>query len=73
MPEESKYCSDDVTAIRMTSSSRDIYFHTPSRNQTKLLPVEKYWFESFKMSVPWPFLKKSFCSLLLITYQVFCY
>ena len=25
-----------VSAIRMTSSSRDIYFHTPSRHQTKL-------------------------------------
>ena len=24
------------SAIRMTSSSRDIYFHTSSRNQTKL-------------------------------------
>ena len=34
----------------MTSSSRDIYFHTPSRNQTKLWPVEKHWLESFIMS-----------------------
>ena len=25
-----------LTAIRGASSSRDIYFHTPSRNQTKL-------------------------------------
>ena len=25
-----------LTAISMTSSSRDIYFHTPSGNQTKL-------------------------------------
>ena len=25
-----------LPAIWMTSSSRDIYFHTPSRNQTKL-------------------------------------
>ena len=25
-----------VSAMRMTSSSRDIYFHTPSRHQTKL-------------------------------------
>ena len=24
------------TAVLMRSSSRDIYFHTPSRNQTKL-------------------------------------
>ena len=30
-------CSEvSSSAIRMTSSSRDIYFHTPSRNQTKL-------------------------------------
>ena len=63
----------DVTAIRMTSSSRDIYFHTPSRDQTKLWPVEKYWLESFIMSVSSPFLTNSFSSLLLITYQVFCY
>ena len=32
-----------LSAIRKTSSSRDIYFHTPSRNQTKLWPVQKYW------------------------------
>ena len=44
------------SAIRMTSSSRDIYFHTPSRNQTKLWPVENNWLESFIMSVPSPFL-----------------
>ena len=25
-----------ISAVRMTSSSRDIYFHTPSRNQTEL-------------------------------------
>ena len=31
-----------LSAIRMTYSSRDNYFHTPNRNQTKLLPVEKY-------------------------------
>ena len=49
-------------AIRMTSSSRDIYFHTPSRSQTK------YWLESFIMSVPSPFLINSFGSLLVITY-----
>ena len=60
-------------AIRMTFSSRDIYFHTLSRNQTKLGPVEKYWLESFMMSVPSPFLINSFSSFLLITYQVFCY
>ena len=53
------------TAIWMTSSSRDIYFHTPSRNQTKLLPVEKYWLESF-MSVNSPFLINLFSSFLLI-------
>ena len=41
-----------LSAIRMTSSSRDIYFHTPSRNQTKLWPVEKYWLENFIMSAP---------------------
>ena len=57
----------------MTSSSRDIYFHTPSGNQTKLRPVEKYRLESFIMSVPSPFLTNSFGSLLLITYQVFYY
>ena len=51
-----------LTAVRMTSSSRDIYSHTMSKNQTKLWPVEKYWLESFIMSVS-----------LLITYQFFCY
>ena len=50
----------------MTSSSRDIYFHMSSRNQTKLLPVEKYWLESFIMFVPSPFLINLFSSLLLI-------
>ena len=45
----------------MTSSSRDIYFHTPSLNQRKLLPVEKYWLESFIIN--------SLSSLLLITYH----
>ena len=40
------------------SSSRDIYFHTPSRNETKLLPAEKYWLESFIMSVSSPFFDK---------------
>ena len=68
-----KSCIFYKTAIRMTYSSRDIYFHTPSRNQTKLSPVEKYWLESFIMSVPPPFLISSFGSFLLITYQVFCY
>ena len=62
-----------ITAIPMTSSSRDIYFHTPSGNQTKLCPVEKCWLESFIMSLPSPFLTNSFGSFLLITYQVFWY
>ena len=31
----------------MTSSSRHIYFYTPSGNQTKLWPFEKYWFWEF--------------------------
>ena len=31
----------------MTSSSCHIYFHTPSGNQTKLWPVEKYWLWEF--------------------------
>ena len=57
----------------MASSSHDIYFHMPSGNQTKLWPVEKYWLESFIMSVPSAFLINSFSSLLLITYQVFYY
>ena len=57
----------------MKSSSRDIYFYTQRRNQTKLWPVEKYWLESFIMSVPSPFLINSFSSFLLITYQVFRY
>ena len=35
----------------MTSSSCHFYFHTPSRDQTKLGPVEKYWLQSFIMSV----------------------
>ena len=52
----------DITAIPMTSSSRDIYLHTPSGNQTKLWPVEKYWLESFIMFVPSPFLINSFSS-----------
>ena len=30
------FCSIIITAIRMKSSSRDIYFHTLSRSQTKL-------------------------------------
>ena len=34
-----------LSAIWMTSSSRDIYFHATSRDQTKLWPVEKYWLE----------------------------
>ena len=55
-------------AILMTSSSRDIYFHTLSGKQTKLWPVENYWLESFIMSVPSPFLINSFSSFLLITY-----
>ena len=59
------------TAIPMTFLSRDIYFHMPSGNQTTLGPVEKYWLESFIMSVPSPFLINSFTSFLLITYQVF--
>ena len=62
-----------LTAIRMTSSSRDIYFHTPSRNQTKLWPVEKNWLESFIMFVPSPFLINPFSSFLFVTCQVFCY
>ena len=56
-----------ITAIRMTSSSRDIYFHTPSRNQTMLWPFEKNWLENF-MFVPSLFLinsSSSFCLLLL--------
>ena len=31
-----KYLTVDLTAIPMTSSSRDISFHTPSGNQTEL-------------------------------------
>ena len=31
----------------MTSSSRHIYFYTPSGNQTKLWPFEKYWLWGF--------------------------
>ena len=66
-------------AIPMTSSSCDIYFHTSSGNQTKLEPVEKYWLESFVMSMPSPFLINSFSSfyayylssLLLLTSSVF--
>ena len=54
------------TAIRMTSSSRDIYFHMSNRNQTKLWPVEKYWLESFIISLPSLFLINSFSSFLLI-------
>ena len=52
----------------MTSSSHDIYFHTPSRNQAKLRPVEKYWLESFIMSVSSPFFNKfaQFFYLLLV-------
>ena len=50
----------------MTSSSRGIYFHTPSGNQTKLCRVEKYWLESFIMSVPSPFLINSFGSFCLL-------
>ena len=53
------------TAIRRMYSSSDIYFHTPSRNQTKLWPVEKYWLESFIMSAPSPFLINSFSSFLV--------
>ena len=36
--EFTRFVSTNITAIaiRMTSSSRDICFHTPSRNQTKL-------------------------------------
>ena len=30
----------------MTSSSHDIYFHTLSRNQSKLSHVKKYWLDS---------------------------
>ena len=44
-----------LPAIRMTSPSRYIYFHTPSRNWTKLWPVKKYKLESFIMSVLSPF------------------
>ena len=55
MPEFSEWT---LTALRMTSSSRDIYFHTPSRNQTKVWPVEKYWLESFIMPVPFAVLDK---------------
>ena len=62
-----------LPAIPMTSSSRDIYFHTPSGNQTMLLFVEKYWLESFIVSVPSSFLINSFSSFLLIAYQVFWY
>ena len=29
-------CQLGLSAMPMTSSSRDIYFHTPSGNQTKL-------------------------------------
>ena len=60
-------------ALRMTSSSRNIYFHTLSRNQTKLGPVEKYWLESFIMSVPSPFLINSFGSFLLIATDLKCF
>ena len=60
-------------AIQMTSSSRDIYFQTPNRNQTKLWPAEKYWLKSFIMSTPSPSLINLLSSFLLITYQVFCY
>ena len=45
---------------------------TQSRNQTKLWPFEKYWLESFIMSMPSQFLINSFSSVLLITSQVFC-
>ena len=47
-------CKEDFsfTAMWMTSSSRDIYFHMASGNQTKLGPAEKKWFESFIMSMP---------------------
>ena len=38
----------------------------PSGNQTKLWPFEKYWLESFIMSVPSPFLINSFCSFCLL-------
>ena len=48
------------------SSSHDNIFHTLSRNQAKLLPVENYWPESFIMSLLSPFLINSFSSLLLI-------
>ena len=55
-----------LSAIPMTSSSRDIYFHTPSGNQTKSSPVEKYWLENFIMSVLSPFLINSFSSFCLL-------
>ena len=60
----------------MTSSSCHLYFHTPSTNQTKLGPVEKYW---LIMSVrPFPVLDKFIqffstyylSSLLLLTSTV---
>ena len=54
------------TPIRMMSSSRDIYFHMPSRNQTKFWHVEKYWLESFRMSMPLSFLINSFSSFCLL-------
>ena len=38
-----------------------------------ICPVEKDWLESFIMSVPSLFLRNSFDSFLIITYQVFCY
>ena len=63
----------------MTSSLGDIYFHTFNRNQTRLCPVEKYWLESFIMSVPSPFqinlfssfFAYSISSLLPLTPSVF--
>ena len=36
-PKNQLFCDQKaITAIRMTFLSRDIYFHTPSGNQTKL-------------------------------------
>ena len=64
---------DVRVAVHVVGILNSIYFHTPSRNQTKLRPVEKYWLKSFIMFLPSTSLINWFSSFLLIIYQARCY